>query len=52
LAQEIETETGLKFTIIATGGLAAILTTLEKTFDEIDRNLTLEGLRLITEANS
>jgi len=52
MIEEIETETGLKFTIIATGGLAAILTTLEKTFDEIDRNLTLEGLRLITEANS
>lgn len=52
IIEAIETETGLKFTIIATGGLAAILTTLEKTFDEIDRNLTLEGLRLITEANS
>lgn len=52
MIEAIETETGLKFTIIATGGLAAILTTLEKTFDQIDRNLTLEGLRLITEANS
>lgn len=49
---EIEAETDLKFTIIATGGLAAILTTLEKTFDEVDRYLTLEGLRLITKANS
>jgi len=47
----IEAETDLKFIIIATGGLSAILTTLEKTFDEVDRNLTLEGLRLITEAN-
>lgn len=45
-------EAGLKFTVVATGGLAAILTPLEKTFDEVDRNLTLEGLRLITEANS
>lgn len=48
----IAAETNLKFTIVATGGLAAILTTLESTFDEVDRNLTLEGLRLITEANS
>ena len=48
----ISEETGLKFTVVATGGLAAILTTLEETFDEVDRNLTLEGLRLITGANS
>ncbi|HSF53137.1 MAG TPA: type III pantothenate kinase [Algoriphagus sp.] len=52
MIEAIEAETKLKFTIIATGGLAAILTPLEKTFDEVDRNLTLEGLRLITEANS
>ena len=52
MIEAIQAETGLKFSIIATGGLAAILTTLEKTFDEVDRNLTLEGLRLITEANS
>lgn len=37
--------------IIATGGLSEILTSLENQFDIIDRNLTLEGLRLITEAN-
>lgn len=52
MIEAIEAETKLKFKIIATGGLAAILTTLEKTFDEVDRNLTLEGLRLITEVNS
>ncbi|WP_332913262.1 type III pantothenate kinase [Algoriphagus boritolerans] len=52
MIEAIEEETKLKFTIIATGGLAAILTTLENTFDEVDRNLTLEGLRLISEANS
>lgn len=51
MIEAIEAETGLKFTVVATGGLAAILTTLETTFDEVDRNLTLEGLRLITEAN-
>lgn len=52
MIEAIEAETGLQFRIVATGGLSSILTTLEKTFDEVDRNLTLEGLRLITEANS
>ena len=52
MIEAISVEAGLKFSIVATGGLAAILTTLEQTFDVVDRNLTLEGLRLITEANS
>jgi type III pantothenate kinase len=45
-------EAQLEFKIIATGGLSAVLTPLDKLFDEVDRNLTLEGLRLITEANT
>lgn len=52
MIETISLETKLKFKIIATGGLSAILTNLESTFDEVDRNLTLEGLRLITEANN
>lgn len=52
MMETIKAETKLDFTIVATGGLAAILTPLKDTFDDIDRNLTLEGLRLITEANS
>lgn len=52
MLEAIQLETGLKFTVIATGGLSSILTTLEGTFDAVDRNLTLDGLRLITEANS
>jgi type III pantothenate kinase len=48
----IKAEAGHDFTIVATGGLAAILTNLKETFDEVDGNLTLEGLRLITEANA
>jgi type III pantothenate kinase len=51
MIEAIESETHRKYKIIATGGLAAILSTLETTFDEVDRNLTLEGLRLITEVN-
>jgi hypothetical protein len=45
-------QTGLNFTVIATGGLSSILTNLGGVFDAVDRNLTLDGLRLITEANS
>jgi type III pantothenate kinase len=42
---------GEDFKIIATGGLSSILIKLENQFDEVDRNLTLEGIRIITEAN-
>jgi type III pantothenate kinase len=52
MLEAIQAETGLSFRVVATGGLSSILTTLEGTFDTIDRNLTLDGLRLITEANS
>ena len=51
MMEAIQVETGLPFTVVATGGLSSILTTLEGTFDTVDRNLTLDGLRLITEAN-
>lgn len=52
MIETISQETKLESLVIATGGLAEILTPLEEVFDEIDRNLTLEGLRLITQANS
>lgn len=39
------------FKIIATGGLSSILKNLKEHADVIDRDLTLEGIRLITEAN-
>ncbi len=52
MLEVIQAETGLSFKVVATGGLSSILTTLEGTFDAVDRNLTLDGLRLITEANS
>jgi len=51
MLEAIRLETGLNFTVIATGGLSSILTNLEGVFDAVDRNLTLDGLRLITEAN-
>ncbi|MBS9523319.1 type III pantothenate kinase [Litoribacter alkaliphilus] len=41
----------MDFKIVATGGLSSILVKLESEFDEVDRNLTLEGIRLITMGN-
>lgn len=52
MLEAIRSETQLDFKVIATGGLSSILTNLKNVFDEVDRNLTLEGLRLITEVNS
>lgn len=51
MLQAIEEELGFPSKIIATGGLSSILHTLRSRFDLIDRNLTLEGIRLITMAN-
>lgn len=51
MIETIQAEAKLDFTIVATGGLSAILTPLHDTFDEIDSNLTLAGLWLITSAN-
>jgi len=51
MLESIEDETQQKFQVIATGGLSSVLIPLAEVFKEIDRNLTLEGLRLITEAN-
>lgn len=52
MLEAIRLETVLSFTVVATGGLSSILTNLEGVFETVDRNLTLDGLRLITEANS
>lgn len=51
MIKTIEAETQTTFKVVATGGLASILKTLESEFDEIDKNLTLNGLRLITLEN-
>ena len=45
----IRREVGEEFITIATGGLSKVLTPLEPVFDFFNPNLTLEGLRLISE---
>lgn len=47
----IKDEIGKDCKVIATGGLSQILSTLQGSFDQVDRDLTLKGIRLITEAN-
>lgn len=48
----IQNELGHQCRIVATGGLSSILTNLQDSFEVVDRNLTLEGIKLITLANS
>lgn len=45
--QKIKAELGVPCVVVATGGLSSILTNLESEFDEIDRSLTLNGIRII-----
>lgn len=45
-------ELGTVTPVISTGGLSHLLPKLEHRFNYIDRHLTVEGIRLITEANA
>lgn len=51
MLEAIKNELARDFHVIATGGLSKILTNLEGGFDKIDKNLTLKGIKLITEKN-
>lgn len=44
---QIKAEKGAHIKVLATGGLSSILTPLESSFDEVNKLITLEGLRLI-----
>jgi len=48
MIDRVEEELGTKLKVVATGGLSEVLEPLQKRFDEVDRNLTLEGLRLFS----
>jgi type III pantothenate kinase len=52
MLETIQKELGQQSRVIATGGLSSILTTLKDSFEIVDRNLTLEGIRIITLANT
>lgn len=47
LLARISMEYDQKLTPIATGGLSSILSPLEDIFSEVDKNLTLDGIRII-----
>lgn len=49
MLDRIQNEMGRNFKVVATGGLSSVLTPLHDRFDEVNRHLTLEGLRLIHE---
>ncbi|MDN3669244.1 type III pantothenate kinase [Echinicola jeungdonensis] len=51
MLSSIRAEIPLEFKVIATGGLSAILTQLKEEFDVIDKELTLNGIKLIAEKN-
>jgi type III pantothenate kinase len=46
---QIKKEVGQDCMVLATGGLSSILTPLQEEFNEVDKALTLNGLRIISE---
>lgn len=50
IVRAIDEERGVRFKRIATGGLSGVLHPLNEEFDVVDKNLTLNGIRLIGEA--
>ncbi len=51
IIQRIKDEMGVNAYVVATGGLAELISAESKTIDVVNPNLTLEGLRIIYERN-
>ncbi|MDI3258067.1 MAG: type III pantothenate kinase, partial [Kyrpidia sp.] len=51
LVNRIRQELGLPFRVIATGGLAELISSESSTIEEVNPYLTLHGLRIIWERN-
>ena len=50
LVKRLQVELGLKPKIVATGGLASLINDVSETIEIVDNDLTLEGLRIISES--
>jgi type III pantothenate kinase len=51
MVAKISRELGKNFKVVATGGLAELMTKVSETIEAVDGNLTLEGLRIIGETS-
>lgn len=48
ILSRIKKELNAPYYVVATGGLSSVIEELKKEFDSIDKDLTIEGIRLIT----
>ena len=51
VVDEFEKEAGVEAKVVATGGMAGLIAKESVSIDELSENLTLEGLKIIYEAN-